>query len=47
MVFSSDPISILYVAICTAIMLVFYFLYSKSRMKVGMEFEELVEIHSN
>ena len=47
MVFSSDPIAILYVAICTAIMLIFYFLYSKSRMKVGMEFEELVEIHSN
>ncbi len=47
MVFSSDPISILYVAICTAVMLLFYYFYSKSRMKVGMEFEELVEVHSN
>lgn len=47
MVFSSDPIAIVYVVACTALMLIFFFAYSKSRMKVGLEFEELVDIHSN
>lgn len=47
MVFSSDPIAIVYVLGCTALMLIFFFTYSKSRMKLGLEFEELVDIHSN
>jgi amino acid transporter len=47
MVFSSDPISIVYVLACTAIMLLFFFMYSKPRMKVGMEYEEVVEVHNN
>lgn len=43
MVFSSDPIAIVYVVVGTALLILFYFSYSKSRMKTGIEFEDIAE----
>ncbi len=42
MVFSSDPIAIVYVIVGTAVLVLIYQGYSKSRIKTGIEFEEAV-----